>query len=516
MKKNILTVLFAVINLIAFAQTEYDALKLTQTDISGSARYMGMGGAFGALGGDATALKDNPAGLGVFRSSEIATTVNMMVQNTNAIWDGTSFKENINNLKMNNFSYVMASPRWDEKNSGLLCSNFSFTYDRLHNFNRKINAQASLSPYSITDFLAAFSDGYSKEALMESDAQKDPYLNPNNAWLSVLGFQNLLINPLAGNKWASVLNKDEKVSPSSYISESGALNEYGIGWGGNFNNNLYIGANLNMEDLTYYLTSSYGEKFANGGGLNMKTKLVQTGVGFNLKLGVIYLPTNSLRLGVSVHTPTFYSISESSNVDLQTSETSNPYLPLSDYTHDFKVQSAFQAQASAAYLFGKKGLISAEYNFVNYPGMRLGTDNGDDQYFQDYNQSMGKVLKNSQTYKVGAEFKLSPSFALRGGYAIMTAATNPDYKQGKSLILNTANTNTEYFSQYDTKYLTCGFGYREAGWFIDFAYALKTQNEDMYPFQILESKSNVITNVVTPASVKTNTNNILVTLGIKL
>lgn len=79
MKKNILVALLAAASTLAFAQTEYDALKLTQTELSGSARYMAMGGAFGALGGDATALKDNPAGLGVYRSSEIALSLNSMI-----------------------------------------------------------------------------------------------------------------------------------------------------------------------------------------------------------------------------------------------------------------------------------------------------------------------------------------------------------------------------------------------------------------------------------------------------
>ena len=68
----------------------------------------------------------------------------------------------------------------------------------------------------------------------------------------------------------------------------------------------------------------------------------------------------------------------------------------------------------------------------------------------------------------------------------------------------------------DTRYLTFGAGYRAAGWFIDFAYAQKMLDEDMYPYQILRYQNNRITNIVTPAAVNTKNNNIVVTLGIKL
>ena len=101
----------------------------SQTSLTGSARYMGMGGAFGALGADATAIKDNPAGLGVFRSSEIAFTINGAFQSNNADWKGKHTKESGNNLRFDALSYVMAMPIYNEGSGGLVGSNFSFTYN---------------------------------------------------------------------------------------------------------------------------------------------------------------------------------------------------------------------------------------------------------------------------------------------------------------------------------------------------------------------------------------------------
>lgn len=51
------------------AQDITDALRYSQQDILGTARYRAMSGAFGALGGDLSALQINPAGSAVFFKS---------------------------------------------------------------------------------------------------------------------------------------------------------------------------------------------------------------------------------------------------------------------------------------------------------------------------------------------------------------------------------------------------------------------------------------------------------------
>ena len=58
----------------AFSQSQLDAFKYSQTELNGTARYLGMGGAFGALGGDISAMNTNPAGLAIYKSSEVVTT----------------------------------------------------------------------------------------------------------------------------------------------------------------------------------------------------------------------------------------------------------------------------------------------------------------------------------------------------------------------------------------------------------------------------------------------------------
>ena len=59
------------------AQNLDDVFRLNQFYHNGSARFNSMGGAFGALGGDLSAISINPAGSVVFIDSEIGFTFDL-------------------------------------------------------------------------------------------------------------------------------------------------------------------------------------------------------------------------------------------------------------------------------------------------------------------------------------------------------------------------------------------------------------------------------------------------------
>ncbi len=504
MKKYIFAAISLSLSLLAGAQTEYDALRLSQSELTGTARYMSLGGAMGALGGDASAMKDNPAALGVYRSTEITGTMNLGLNNNQPItWQGrTTNQESRSDITFNNLSYVMTMPVSEGKS--LVGSNFSFSFQKLNDFNKSFTINGNKSPRSFTDFLAGFS---SPNPPITGDVSYDNYDMP---WLTVLGFDGYLID-IDGQYFKSVLNQGELVTPSYLFDQYGALNEYSFGWGGNFNDNLFIGANLNIRSLDYTLSSTLSESFAEGGGFDLVNKLTQSGMGLNAKLGAIYLPNNSLRLGIALHTPSISYFTEESyadlNSDLIPNDEKNPaQTPVN--SQSFNLWSPMQLQASAALLFGKTGFISAEYNFVNYRGARFNGNSNSVQNFGDINMAMKDVLNNVHVLKAGAELKVSPSFSLRAGYAMMTPAVNTGYNDGKLLVRNAVNTNTEYFDQkYNTTYMTFGLGYRQASWFIDLAYALRNQKEDFYPYQ---------DKALPPAVIEYKTNNIALTLGLRM
>jgi hypothetical protein len=525
MKKIIVAVAVILSCSNIIAQTEYDALKYTQNDITGTARYMGMAGAFGALGGDPSAIKDNPAGLGIYRKSELAGTMNMTMQNTNSNWkytEGGTTKNSFGyatdpfKIGFNNFSLVIATPTWRNESgtSGLLSSNWSFSFNRLKSFNRTATINSGSSASSMTDFMAYFSHDLSEADL--SGANGNAYDNMYIPWISVLAKEGHLIKPVTTpgsvpNSWESLLAIGETVTPSFTLSEQGFVDEYSLGWAGNFNNVFYLGTTLNLLRVDYSMFTQYDEEFKNGGGMNLNNTVSTTGSGVNLKIGAIVRPTDYLRFGLAVHTPTMYSLEDNyqSTLKFDTDIRGSVSTPTDGY-NNFKIQGPMQINASAAAVIDKKGIISVEYDYSNYTGTKFMDEEGNTQSYTEDNARIPNTLNDVHTIKIGGEYKVTDNFSLRAGFANSSSATKAD--GGKIMVENTTRTDTEYFLQNGTNYLTAGFGYREAGWFIDCAYVHKNMDQTFMPYNSNLLSSNL---AVTPATVTTKTNNILVTLGFK-
>jgi len=514
MKKSIITLALLLSTLFMMAQTEFDALKYVQTDINGTARYMGMAGAFGALGGDASAIKDNPAGLGIYRRSELTGTVNSLFQNSSSSWNGANGLSDLYKVGFNNFTYVIAAPTWrsENGNEGLLSSNFSFGYNRLKNFNRSLNIKSGESASSMTHFLAGFTGNTSSGDLTYSNSY-EPFDNTNVSWLSELAFEGKLMNEnnnSTGRTWSSLLGNNEKVTPSYKLYEKGYLNEYSIGWAGNFSNKLFLGATINYQALNYSATSSYTESFGGGGSMGLNDSIYTRGNGFNLKLGAIVCPVDFLRLGLSVQTPMIYVMTDNYYSTLNFDSSVKGSISTPGGYSNYQIQSPLLLNASAAYIIGNKGLISVEYDYVNSIGTRLRSEAGNADSFDKENDGMRANINDAQTIKIGGEYKVTDNFSLRAGYAYTSNLTIPDAV--KSMRTNTLRTDAEFFQHNSTNYITAGFGYRESNWFFDVAFVNKMMNEMFYPYN---SNALAPAYAVSPAKVITSNNNVVATLGFK-
>ena len=511
MKKTIL-ILFAFINILTLsAQTEFDALKYIQTDITGTARYMSMSGAFGALGGDASSIKDNPAGLGVYRSSEVVGSLNTTIQSSTSFWNNIGSKiTSPYKTGFNNFALIIAVPTWRQETgaAGLISSNFSFSYNRLKNYDKMVRIKSENTSSSMTQYMAYFTDKIPLVDLKYTDSY-EPFDNVNIPWISILGYEAGIMNEQkdgSGNtvSWNSFLGTNETVKPSYLLTEKGHIDEYQIGWSGNYNNKLFFGATANIQTLNYSAISKYGESFSEGGSIELVDTVLTKGNGLNFNLGAIYHYSNNLRFGLSIQTPTILSLSDDyySKINFDTDINSNVGTPGS-YS-DFMLQSPLRVNVSTAYIFEKAGLVSFEYNFSNNQGIQLMDSYGNNQSFDLENEGMIHVAKNVHTFKFGGEYKVSPNFSLRAGYANVSRGTKST--ANKYMRINTTRTDTEYFINNSTNYYSAGFGYREAKWFIDFAYVHRILDETFLPYNL----SNVNT-----ASIKTSTDNLAVTLGFK-
>lgn len=108
MRTRILTLL-ALAGTIAFhstAQSAIDAYNITPTQLRGSARFVAMGGAFTSLGGDLTSMTQNPAGLGIYRSSDIGLTFDISPRKFTSITDAGKYSDSRTPVVFDNFGYV--------------------------------------------------------------------------------------------------------------------------------------------------------------------------------------------------------------------------------------------------------------------------------------------------------------------------------------------------------------------------------------------------------------------------
>jgi long-subunit fatty acid transport protein len=462
----------------AHAQGEMDALKYSQTDLIGTARYMSMGGAFGALGGDASCLSNNPAGLGVYRKSELSFSPSMVNNNTQSTNPTYSINDSRWDINLNNFAFITSYLTGRDK--GLVASNFGISFNRIKNYNSDRDMKTVGSGSSITDNMASMANaGYEPS-------------------MSNLGQQAGLITADANGNYSSFLNAGEKTTNNLSISERGSVNEWDFSYGANFNNNLYLGATLGVQSIDYQTTTDYTETYQDGGYLHIANQLQTTGVGFNLKVGTIFRPVDFMRVGLAFHTPTVYNLQDtySGSADYNiSSSVNNVNLPYG--VSSYQLNTPYKFIGSLAFVLSKEALISADYEMTDYTNMNFGGD------FGDVNQWIKEDFQISNTLRLGAEYRLGDGYSLRCGYAFTTSPVKASVEDNNVSII-TAGTTPNYTIPKDNSYYTIGFGYRENNFFFDAAYVLNIKNEDVYPYYMADV-----------TKVTSTTNNLVLTFGWK-
>lgn len=529
-----------------FAQGEIDAYKFSQSELSGTARYMSMGGAFGALGGDISVMGANPAGLGIYRSSEIVTTLSVSSAKTNTDWAGTTMDESKTKFNFDNIAYVGYFPTGNDE--GLVGWNVGFSYNRAMNFNRRYQMGRGAGGYSLSDYIAAISnrDGATGNNLLSSDSY-DPYMSQN--WLSVLGYDSYIIsssNPSQAGGFYSSFGENadnlwEVQQADLYVHENGAIDKYNFSLATNISNTVFLGATLAVTDLNYHLTSVYDEDFGYGDGQTTSDHLYWDnyssvdGTGYAFNLGVIVRPCDFLRLGVAYNSPTWYKITDyhtaeagatiNGYTDAQGTQNvnSNVSTPDGAYT-EYRLRTSDRWIFSAAAILGQTALISVDYELSRHNSMHLSAWNGydwsgDELYDNEY---IAQDFRVGSMLKVGAEIKVTPQFAVRFGGAWQNTPVNSSLLYNESdgvaslVEVSTASTRTAYTVSRNTGYATFGLGYRfTPNFYADLACVYRIQKEDAYPFSNVFDSEGLPIVESNPASLKTNTTKVSLTLGYK-
>ena len=519
MKKIFLSALLGITPSLLMAQSAIDAYQLTQSDLKGTARFVSMGGAFGALGGDLSTMTQNPAGIGVYRSSEIGVTLDINIQGTKSNSFGSSMSEDQTKVYCPNFGYV-GSLKLNGDVMPFL--NWGISYGRSASFDRIYSGHMPNISTSMSNFIADFSSGYTPDDLgFTSDY--NPYWHSDADWLSILSYNSYMINPIGNStEYQGLFKNGTTGNAEFYVQERGYVDEYSINLGGNFVNSIYWGVGLGITDLDYINHTFYDEELTNA---NIPTTSGNattngnadyyldnfkhiSGTGVNFKAGLIFKPVNEFRLGFAVHTPTFYDLRH--DFDAVTDFSYSSGINGSEYTEiaifDSKLQTPWRLMASAATVLGGRAIISADYEYVAYNDMSLNDGYGYSLY--DVDQDIDNYFKGQNNIRVGAEFRVTPKFSIRAGYNYQESNVKDGAKDGTDYVY-TSGTDPSYTFDNKTQYITCGLGYRTGGFYIDAAYVHKDRESEFHAFSDFNG------NEAPRATIKDNNNSIVMSIGYK-
>ena len=426
MKKILLILLLAYsLSPIAYSQ---DVQRFAERSTIGTARYVGMGGAMTAIGGDPSAAMVNPAGLGLYRRSEISVSIDETIDNTQQVGSNDTYQRT-------RFAAPQISAIWawgnSQKQRGLVYNNFMFSLNRLANFNRDIVVKgAGMGMVPTICNITNDEGGVSEEFLVNK-----PWDDVEIGWLSILGYEAYLIDPIENNKWKPAVDFTDG---SLSISETGTSDQYTLSWAGNISNQWYIGVGVNIPTINYTKhTSLREENKQNSSSAELKSMFHVSGVGVSGSFGLIYRPIQALRIGASLQTPTILSLSRQSTGDMYSTIAGQKYEVLTPESGvmDIDIASPLRTSVSVAGQMGKIGLIAVQYDYAH-----------------------SNEMEDIHTLRMGAEAQVTRGLFLNAGYVYESSFMKEDPKW--LLGYNEIRTDMDYRYTAATQYASAGIGYR--------------------------------------------------------
>ena len=525
MRKTILSIalLLGISPVSTFAQTIYDGELITNTELSGTARFVGMGGALGALGADISTMGTNPAGIGLYRSNDVNLTMGYQMNEVKSNYLGNKIKASKNRTGLKTMGLVISS---NMHGSTVKYINFGFNYRRLNDFNRnsRMGGMLNMSPdgvVSIThimDLQANAMDANGMDIAKEYEANRPLYNNPSIGWIGALGYEGLLFE------------KDEKgffsylPQPDAlFISqERGGIDSYDFNISTNLSDRFFLGLTIGAYDLDYRKYTYYDEGYGNNEYGLIHTDSEVNGSGFDFKLGAIIRPfeTSPFRVGLAVHSPIFYKLTHytdamlESNISIDRTDFSKENMRFNkiytsddlggrDYAFDYELRTPWKYNVSLGHNIGSHLAIGAEYEFQDFPSMKFSYDGGGGIGLINSTRSM---LRSVHLFKLGLEYRIVPEFAFRAGYNLQTASfKNEAYKD---IPINSTITDLEFTNHNKARNtFTMGVGYAGKMFYSDLAFKFDNYKSKFKPFDDLELEWTEMT---------TNRSQILFTVGLRL
>lgn len=425
--KKILSIIIAGLSFSAiYAQetTPDDALRYGVENLTGSARFRGMSGAFGAVGGDLSAINQNPAG-SIFFANNFATFTGSLYNSKNiSRYFGTTGKENDSSVDLNQAGVVFVFKDNNPQNNWQKFT-IALNYENNNNFNNSIYS-AGTNPYnSIDKYFLRFANGLPQEGGITLETLDQAYFGDLNFidQQALLGYNAYLFNPVSNTNANSVyvtnVPTTNNFQQQNYTISTGYDGKFTANFATSFKDRLFLGINLNYHYTDIIKTTSVYESYNNPNPATLQSVQFDTethtfGNGFGFNLGAIVKATESLRVGVAYQSPTWYRLSDEQRqaVVATNNGSTSIYNPGITMVYDsYTIQTPGKWTGSAAYVFGKKGLLSVDVSTKDYSSSKFRPQ----QDYAGINSYMSTVLDNAIEVRLGGEYKYK-AYSFRGGY----------------------------------------------------------------------------------------------------
>jgi len=440
MKKYISIIILGLSFTAAQSQETVDAVRFSQDNLNGTARFRAMGGAFGALGGDFSAINVNPAGSAIFANNQVAITLSSYNTNNKSSYFGSGTSESDFTFDLNQAGGVFVFDNDAEKSDWRKVT-LAVNYENSANFDNTIFTAGFNPSNSVGNYFLSYANqngGVPLNILQNSFYEELNYADGQ----AFLGYQGFIINPVeeAPNNTLYVTNVPSGgnfYQENSFVS-TGYNGKVSFNAAAQYKERLYIGINLNSHFTDYRQSTSFYEENQNNIAAGIQrfrfnNDLYTYGSGFSFQLGAIAKVTEEFRLGLAYESPTWYRLNDelsqslsSVRIDDATDESITTIVdPQVILIYDtYKLQTPGKWTGSLAYVFGKTGLISIDYSIKDYSRTQFGPESD----FMTVNNQMSDVLDTAAELRIGAEHRIK-QWSLRAGYRMEESP----YKNGKTV-----------------------------------------------------------------------------------
>ncbi|MFH7013400.1 OmpP1/FadL family transporter [Flavobacterium sp. FlaQc-52] len=435
---------------VSHSQEVSDAMRYAQDNITGTARFRAMSGAFGAVGGDLSSLTVNPAGSAIFLNNQAGVTFSNQSKKNNSNYFGTQTSDNENSFILNQAGAVFVFHDRSSNNNWKKIA-IGTTYENTNNFDNNIfsagtNPRNSIDKYFLEyanngnngmpvpqKFVRTTDPGYQYDFLGSNfPSNQYPNMSGYSAQQALLGYQGYILDVNDANNPNSTYKSNVPTGGKYYqengIYESGYNSKASFNIATSYKDRIYLGANLNVHVTDYRRSTSFSESNDNPlvanptiSSLRFNNQLYTYGNGFSFQLGAIAKVTQSFRLGLAYESNTWYKLYDEVSQSLYTTSESISGQPIKadvnpnvvNVYRPYTLQTPGKVTFSGAYVFGKSGLISIDYAIKDYGNTKYKPTS--DQGFRGLNDEMSNTLTSAGELRIGAEYKIK-QLSLRGGY----------------------------------------------------------------------------------------------------